>query len=328
MTTYLSAIILSWSGRWLAACLSGTCLLASCAHPRQHPPGGYPYPEFIRDADTDNYFLPIRKLVPRKDSLMYVNANYQYRMFHEPNLSIRYRGQDEYRLTYEAALFYPTMIILTPGKIVVKHETKGVPFYPENENLLDSLERFHFQLLQYRYPLDEYPGGMKRKRYYDSLIKVYPQLRSPAYYQYLLKKAIDPHAETFAYYERVYPITDSQYRYLVNLIDSSGYWKLPYTLGCKPENIGFDGDGFTLEANTRDGYNVVSRSGCAADSGLALAKACQQLVKSAHKDDSIHLFYDHRSLAADSTRTIVVQDVPLEEVREHPRRKHSRPHQQ
>jgi hypothetical protein len=98
------------------------------------------------------------------------------------------------------------------------------------------LVSFHYRILRHRFPLDEYRGRIERKRYYDSLIRVYPQLLSPAYFQYLLKKAIDPHAEPFAYYERIFPITDSQYRYLANLIDSSGYWSLPYTLDCKPEN--------------------------------------------------------------------------------------------
>jgi hypothetical protein len=305
-------------GCLLWACLFVVCLLASCTKPRKHPSGGYAYLRVTRDEDTDNYFMPIRKFVPRKDSLMYVNSNYEYKMFQEPNLSLRFLGQDEYRLIYEGGLIYPTIIILTPGKIVVKHETKGLPYFPENENLLDSLERFHFRILQYRFPLDEYHGNVKRKRYYDSLIRVYPQLLSPAYFQYLLKKAMDRQAEPFSYYERTYHLTDSQYRYLVTLIDSSGYWRLPYTLSCKPEDIPMDGDGFTLEANTRDGYNVVTRSGCAGDSGLALAKACQELVKYAHKADSIQLFRE--------PGPFVVQDVPLEDVRQPPRRKHSHRH--
>jgi hypothetical protein len=247
-------------------------------------------------------------------------------MFHEPNLSVRYIGQDEYRLDYGGGLFYPTIIVLTPGTIVVKHETKGLPYPQENENLLDSLERFHYHILRYRYPLDEYVGSPKRKRYFDSLIKIYPQLLSPTYYQHLLKKATDSHAEPFTYYERTYPITDSLYLYLVNLIDSSGYWTLPYTLDCKPENTVMDGDGFTLEANTRDRYNVVSRPRCAADSGLALSKACQQLVKYAHMDDSIHLCHVPDFSAEDTTKIILVQNVQLEGVSEHPRQKLSRPY--
>ena len=289
--SYFFTAIMSWRARLLGACLVGGCFLVSCAQPQRHPPGGYAYPTAISDSDTDYYLLPIRKFVPRKDSLLYVNSNYKYRMFQEPNLSIRYLGQEEYRLTYDAALLYPTIIVLTPEKIVVKHETKGLPYFPENEYLLDSLERFHYRILRHRFPLDEYRGRTKRKRYYDSLIRVYPQLLSPTYFQHLLKKAIDPHAEPFAYYEKTYPITDSQYRYLTNLIDSSGYWSLPYILDCKPENMTTDGDGFTLEANTRDRYNIVSRSGCAGNIGLALARACQQLVKYAHKDDSIHLLH-------------------------------------
>jgi len=302
-----------------------TIFLLSCTSPSHHPPGGYPYPLKVLTSDTDYYFLPIREPLPKNDSLLYVNGNYLYRMFHEPNLSIRYLGQDEYRLTYEAAILYPTIIVLTPGKIVVKHETGGLPYPPENENLLDSLERFHYWILKRGYPLNEYHGLPARKKYYDSLIKVYPQLLSPAYYQYLLKKAVDPHAEPFTYYERTYPITDSQYRYLSNLIDSSGYWRLPYSIGCKPENIPFDGDGFTLEANTRDRYNIVSRSGCAADSGQALARACQQLVKFAHKDDSIILIGDPDSHRSDTAKLITVP-VQMEEVHEPTRRQHSRHH--
>ena len=305
MLKYLFVFTNSGTAQFWVTYLFVGCLFVSCARLQHHPPGGYGYPEALRDADTDYYFLPIRKLVPRKDSLLYVNSNYEYQMFREPNLSIRYMGQEEYRLTYDAALSYPTIIVLTPGKIVVKHETKGLPYFPINENLLDSLERFHFRILQRRFPLDEYKGRIERKRYYDSLIEVYPQLLSPAYFQYLIKKAVDPHAEPFAYYERIYTITETQYRYLTNLIDSSGYWSLPYTLDCKPENMTADGDGFTLEANTRDRYNIVSRPGCAGDYGLALAKACQQLVKYAHKDDSIHLFYEPTSISVDTARALL-----------------------
>src|SRR5260221_12851312 len=106
MLNYLVTIIKPMRSHLLGACLFAGCLLVSCARPQRHPPGEYTYPEAIRDTDTDYYFLPIRKFVPRKDSLLYVNANYEYRMFQEPNLSIRYLGQEEFRLTYEAALFY------------------------------------------------------------------------------------------------------------------------------------------------------------------------------------------------------------------------------
>ncbi len=152
MMSYLFTMIISWKVRILEPCLVGGCLLVSCARSRQHPPGGYAYPEVVLTADTNYYFLPIRKFVPRKDSLMCVNGNYEYRMFQEPNLSIRYFGQDEYRLAYGAALLYPTIIVLTPEKIIVKHEKKGLPYVSENEDLLDSLERFHFRILQNRFP--------------------------------------------------------------------------------------------------------------------------------------------------------------------------------
>ncbi len=83
-----------------------------------------------------------------------------------------------------------------------------------------------------------------------------------------------------------------------------------------------DGDGFTLEANTRNRYNIVTRPGCAGDRGLALARACQQLVKYAHKDDSIHLIYEPTSIAVDSTRAIAVPDIQLKDVPQLPRPKH------
>ena len=285
------------ANRSVEACLLAIFLVSGCARVRPHPPGGYAYPAAVQDADTDYFFLPIRKLVPRKDSLLYASGNYEYRMFHEPNLSIRYLGREEYRLWYDPALSYPTMIVLTPGRIVVKRETGGLPYPKENDSLLDPLERLHYHILRYRFPLEaflrEYNGSVKWKRYVDSLIQVYPQLLSPAYYHYLVKKAIDPHVEPFTYYEKTYAINEHQYRYLVGRIDSSGYWSLPYRLDCK--SYPTDGDGFTLEANTPGRYNIVSRPGCAGESGLALAKACQELVGYAHKTDSIHLYRDRGS---------------------------------
>ena len=83
-----------------------------------------------------------------------------------------------------------------------------------------------------------------------------------------------------------------------------------------------DGAGFGLEANTRDRYNIASRSGCAADSGKALARACRQLVKFAHKDDSILLIGDPGS----DTIKLIKVPVQTEDVHEPRPRKHSHQH--
>jgi len=59
MLNYLVTIIKPMRSHLLAACLFAGCFLVSCARPQQHPPGGYTYPEAIRETDTDYYFLPI-----------------------------------------------------------------------------------------------------------------------------------------------------------------------------------------------------------------------------------------------------------------------------
>ena len=53
-----------------------------------YPEGGYSYLKNIAASDSNFYFLPIRQLIPRRDSLQAVDIKYLYMGFNEPNLSL------------------------------------------------------------------------------------------------------------------------------------------------------------------------------------------------------------------------------------------------
>jgi hypothetical protein len=262
--------------------------LCGCSSIVRYPPGGYNYPDFVSKSDSDNYFLPIKNIVPRKDSLLYIQTHYLYQSFDEPNLSIKPIGADRFRLFYGGGLNWPVVITLTPDEIVVKTCKSGSPYPPEDLGQLTELERFHYRILEYRYPIDESLRRTVFKKNLDSLINLYPQLRSPAYYSYLLNKAIARKNWHFVYAENRISISLRQFKYLVNLIDSAGYWTLPYSIGCS--EVANDAGGFTLEANTATKYNVVTRVECA-DSAMKFAMACQELVNYAHMGNKVYLSY-------------------------------------
>jgi hypothetical protein len=61
---------------------------------------------------------------------------------------------------------------------------------------------------------------------------------------------------------------------------------MPYIANC--EQLGTDGNGFTLEANTSRKYKIVSSQDCRTDDDK-LRKACKKLIEFAHMNKEIHI---------------------------------------
>ena len=240
-----------------------------------YPNGGYDYPGTISPGDSNYYLYPIKNLIPRQDSFLFVDAHYLFQSFQEPNLSIKPSGEDIFRLTREGGLIWPTVITITNKEIVVKQATSGSPYPERDENQLDSLERFHYYILERYFPLDEGRYKAYNLDYIDSMIKLYPKLLDPKYYSYLREKAIVK-SKQFVYTTKRINITGEKFKSIVDEIDSSRYWSLPFRNEC--ETPPDDGFGYMLEANTKSKYNVAIYSLCPPDTS-AFMKVCTELMK-------------------------------------------------
>jgi hypothetical protein len=259
----------------LLTCMSG------CRTPGiKYPKGGYDYLKDIKESDSDYYFLPVRKLIPREDSMTYAREKYFFKSFGEPNLSIKAADEDVFRLFVEGFGILPVIIKMTKNELIVKQQKKdnAVSLYPaEKIDQLTETESLHYFFLEKFFPFGKRSYVHGRQLYIDSMIKAYPKLSDAAYYQYLMNKVIDKNAVRFEYDLKQIPLTDSQFTSLVNLINASGFWSLPYT-NPSTESVS-DGFGFTLEANTKEKYAVVSCNAMpnAADT-KKFKQVCQQIL--------------------------------------------------
>ena len=81
-------------------------------------------------------------------------------------------------------------------------------------------------------------------------------------------------------------ITLTEFEKLVNSINSSGYWQMPYERHCN--NLSHDAPGFSLEANTGQKYNFVRSFTCPDQAGT-FDKACFDIIKKCNLQDKISL---------------------------------------
>jgi hypothetical protein len=241
------------------------------------PEGGYQYPVQIDSSDKLTYIYPLKDLLPRKDSFSISYYFYfLFKSFNEPNLSITPTEQPVFRLIYQPGFSrYTAILTIQEDKIIVKELETGYAMPYKNEEQLDSLEKKHLWLFESFFPIDEYKGNKYRKLYLDSIINIYPQLLSVDYYKQLMMKASSFGSEAFTYKAREIPITKRKYRYFVNLINQSGYWKM------KPLNKDCPGmtthpSGYILEAATQRRYNYVSFISCTNSSQLE--EVCNELI--------------------------------------------------
>lgn len=243
------------------------------------PEGGYAYLKNINSSDSDYYFLPIRKLIPLEDSMVFDKTKYFFRSFGEPNLSIAPVNENIFRLSVEGFIPRSAIITITKSGMIVKQtkkENKGSLYPGENTNQLTTVESQHYFFLNKFYPFEKKLNRGWR-HYVDSMIALYPRLSDAAYYRYLIRKCIAHHEEPFEYDSKNISITESQFSSLVELINRSGFWTLPYRNPSREATT--YGWGFCLEANTREKYNVVICSACGNGSDTKrLKQACQKIL--------------------------------------------------
>ncbi len=271
-------------------------LFATCKTGIKYPDGGFDYPQNIADKDTSFYFYQLKNIESPKDAFQDTYAYLFFQPFDEPNLSIKPQAKETFRLTYSTAFGESIIIIVKEDSIIVK---KGSPvdLYDNDTSRLSEIEKFHLRLLRQRFPIDTTGKRMHVNHYLDSVTKLYPQLLDPAYYHKLYEKTIVRNANKFTYPVARLSLAKQKYDSLIQQIYSSGFWSLPYKIECKDPP--FDEDGFTLEANTKKKYKIVSVGGCPGDT-TKFTKACQKIVDLAKLNKEISLVWEGKTITVDS----------------------------
>ena len=233
-----------------------------------YPEGGYPYLKTISSRDSNNYFLAARHLMPDKDSFLAFDSKYFFQGFNEENLSLYSPKDDIFRFTFECGFCGKAAIInLTKTKIVIKKNREGYAGITIDRNLLSPLEKEHFYLFERYYPFTDskYPEKYKERYtlFFDSLIKIYPQLLDQEYFEKLRLKASIIHKMPVKYIEAKIPITNEKFKFFVTLLNNSGFWQRSYRNDCASAPM--DGDGFIIEAATKRKYHFMNADYCQGD---------------------------------------------------------------
>ncbi len=266
-----------------------------CQRNFKYPEGGFDYPDNVSNADTNYYYYAIKDILPKRDAFRYAYAYLFFQPFDEPNLSIKPQKKETFRLTYFATMDSCVVITLTENQIIVK---KGSPniLYGEDTSRLTNMEKFHLNLLEKRFPIDTIGKTPFVKQYLDSLTKLYPQLLDARYYHKLYDKRISSTGEVFTYSITKLNLTKQQYSSLVQEINSSGFWSMEYNVEC--ENQPMDAYGFTLEANTKKKYKIVTAGACPDDT-TKFTKACQKIIDFAKLDKEIKLIWSGKTITVE-----------------------------
>lgn len=280
-----------------------------------YPKGGFDYPKYVVNKDTTFYFYPLKDILSTKDSFESENSYSFLQRFNEYNLSLRPNDKPIFRLTYNG---YSTVIItLLPDEIIVKELIKGSWFDLPDTTKLTNKENIHFHILERFFPLNDSSYKGRKKIYLDSMSAANPELLNPNYFKYLLDKSGVYSKSKFQYSTKRIPITKKTFVYLVNQINRSGFWQLPFKNWCA--NIPTDVDGFMLEVNTSQKYNVVNSLSCPDDS-TKYTRACQELIKYAQMDSVIKLTW-HGRASTDTLAPLKIRELTLTEVKEEPVKK-------
>ena len=139
------------------------------------------------------------------------------------------------------------------------------------------------------YPIEKSDKSPQIKNFLDSLIKLYPQLLDENYYHRIYKKQFVLTGKHSTYETTKIPIPEDQYYSLINEINLSGFWSLPYLIDCKATIA--DGEEFTLEANTKMKYQKVTVQTCP-NNRSAFTIACQKLIRMAKLEKEVDLIWE------------------------------------
>lgn len=275
----------------------------------EFPEGGYKYPPSATKEDSGFYFLPLKDVFLRRDSL---EASYFdsiiFKSFNEPNISIAPLKKSVFRLSYfdsPLGSYKPMIITLKEDSIIIKEGVSGF-YYPEiDTNKLSKKERINYDILERWYPLNDSAYKGAEREYLRSLITMQPELESPRYYKSLWQKAA-VFGAPLVYNIWYKKISGKTYNKLVTAINNSVFWACKIDCSCS-QSVN-DGDWFVLEANTPNKYHMVLSSSCFGGPG-SLVEACQELIVEAGLDNKIHLVWAERD---SSTPRKKIEPKPME----------------
>lgn len=280
--------------------------IVSCHDAPMYPIGGYPYPKHITDKDTNSYTIQLNdSMTPRQ--LFWDHYSYIfYQAFNEPNLSIKPQPKETFRFIYSEVFGHSIIITFNEDSLTVKEGNPNGQ-YDQDTTRLSAIENLHLSILNRRFPI--YTDGKipAVKKYWDSMINLYPQLLDAAYYHKLYNKHLVRTNEQFSPKVKTVALSKQQYTALVDEINASGFWMMPWKIKCTMPTT--DGYGFHLEVNTKTKYKIVEAIGCPNDS-TKFTKACQKIIDCARLDKKLNLIWDG------SVDTITVLDIPLEPIKQ------------
>lgn len=260
--------------------------ITGCQNGIKYPDGGYDYPKNISPKDTNFYYYQIKHIPSEVNKL---GRDYQflfYRPFNEPNLSIAAQKKETFRLTCSSPHGQSIIINVTEDSLIIKRGYPPSNVYAHYSNLT-KLEEYHLYLFHKFFPIDTANKTHQHYKYFDSLVKLYPEILSKDYYNKILDKTIMTSGEKFEYETTRLAITANQFTTLVKQINNSGFWSLPHRAECDEQSA--DGESFTLEANTRKKYKFVNRSvGCPSETSN-FPKICQIIIKLSKLNKEISL---------------------------------------
>ena len=304
-------------------------LLASCTSRAKFPPGGYDYPKHVADKDTNLYYYPTKNIQSRRDSFYDAYMYMFYKAMDEPNLSLKPLPAPVFRFLYEGYINPNHYIFtLTQNEITVKklynYDSSRISSFPDT-NRLTPLERLHIKILDRDFPIDKKSPhrSPRRQAWLDSMGRVYPQLCDPAYYASLGEKEGMFVYHHYNYTVKTVKITPETFHRLVEQINASGYWQFPPKTPPDDEKFDvFDAAGYILEANTPQKYNMVEGCLCGGDSIRRIESILDELAKAAKMDKEI---IGDTTRSDTIRRTLIVDDVQLEDVKEPKKPKHRHP---
>lgn len=258
-------------------------LMYSCTGEIKYPVGGCDYPKNVSGRDTNIYYYPLKDSFPRGKKFDVYAESFFFRVFDEPNLSIKPQDKETFRLTW-SSVFGHTVIININEEAVTLKKANVENAYERDTTSLSKTDSLLTYLLRKYYPIDsDNPLYMDEKKFLDSLIKLYPQLVDHSYYAKFFEKA-PIRNKNFHYQLTKIVITRKQFAELVQKINAGGFWEMPIQPGCG--NGGTDGAGFTLEANTKKKYQIVFSGDCTPTS---FQKICSQILDLAKlNNDSLY----------------------------------------
>ena len=264
--------------------VSVTC----CKAQLKYPEGGFAYPEHIADSDTIWYHYPLKDIVSKKDAFYAHYEHRIYQLFNEPNLSTQPQSHETFRFYYKDQSGI-SIILLTKDSIIVKRGNLDT-IHCIDTSRLSPTENLHLDILKRRFPLDDTTGkSLPVRKYLDSMVRLYPQLLDTAYFYHLYDRITVRNDKPFVYEETKVSITEQQYNLIIEQLNTSGFWSMPYRLMCNnhPTESGY----YELEANTKTKYQMVSANDCLDDTTRFIS-ACQNIINLAKLDREICLIWN------------------------------------